>query len=210
MKKLALSLTMLLGAVAANHAVAFDGDVEAGKAKAATCVACHGAEGNKPLPNHPKLAGQHAEYLFKQLKEFKLGMTSGGKEGRVDPVMGGMAMPLSEQDMKDIAAYFASVAMEAGETPEDVVELGQKLYKAGDAERGIPACAACHGPRGNGTSLAGFPKISFQNPDYVKVQLEKFRDGARANDHNGMMRDLAKKLTDKDIEILSKYIAGLH
>lgn len=210
MKKIALSLTILVGVFSAANAAAFDGDIEAGKQKAATCAACHGAEGNKPLPLHPKLAGQNADYLYKQLKEFKLGMTSGGQEGRNNPVMGGMAMPLSDQDMKDISAYFASLHMEEGSTPEEVVEVGEKLYKAGDAERGIPSCAACHGPRGNGTSLAGFPKISFQNADYLKVQLEAFRDGTRANDHNGMMQDIAKKLTDKDIEVLSKYLGGLH
>ncbi|WP_348714470.1 c-type cytochrome, partial [uncultured Pseudoalteromonas sp.] len=153
---------------------------------------------------------QHADYIYKQLQEFKLGMTSGGKEGRMDPVMSGMAMPLSDQDMKDLAAYFSSLNMSEGSTPKDVVEVGQQLYKAGDAERGIPACAACHGPRGNGTSLAKFPKISFQHPEYIKSQLEKFRDGTRNNDLNGMMQDIAKKLTDKDIEVLSKYLGGLH
>ena len=210
MKKLALSLTMLVGVLSANNAAAFDGDASAGKDKSATCAACHGADGNAPVTMYPKIAGQHAEYLYKQLKEFKLGMTSGGEEGRADPVMGGMAMPLSDQDMKDLSAYFASLNMSEGTTPEDVVEQGEMLYKAGDAERGIPACAACHGPRGNGTSLAGFPKISFQHAEYLKAQLEKFRDGTRANDHNGMMRDIAKKLTDEDIEVLSKYLGGLH
>ncbi|WP_105188560.1 c-type cytochrome [Pseudoalteromonas sp. T1lg48] len=210
MKKLALSLTLLVGVLSANNAAAFDGDINAGKDKSATCAACHGADGNAPVNMYPKIAGQHAEYIYKQLKEFKLGMTSGGKEGRMDPVMSGMAMPLSDQDMKDLAAYFSSLHMSEGSTPEDVVEVGQKLYKAGDAERGIPACAACHGPRGNGTSLAGFPKVSFQHPEYIKSQLEKFRSGVRGNDHNGMMRDIAMKLTDKDIEVLSKYLGGLH
>ncbi|WMN61321.1 c-type cytochrome [Pseudoalteromonas xiamenensis] len=210
MKKIALTITMLLGALSANNAVAFDGNAEAGKAKSATCAACHGPDGNAPVAMYPKIAGQHADYIYKQLKELKLGMTSGGKEGRMDPVMSGMAMPLSDQDMKDLAAYFSSQNMSAGSTPEEVVEIGQKLYKAGDAERGIPACSACHGPRGNGTSLAKFPKISFQHPDYIKSQLLKFREGTRANDMNGMMRDIAKKLTDKDIEVLSKYLGGLH
>jgi len=137
-------------------------------------------------------------------------MTSGGKEGRMDPVMSAMAMPLSEQDMKDLAAYFSSMNMSEGATPKDVVEVGEMLFKAGDAERGIPSCAACHGPRGNGSSLAKFPKISFQHPGYIKSQLEKFRDGTRHNDLNGMMGDIAKKLTDKDIEVLSQYLGGLH
>ncbi|SFD22838.1 c-type cytochrome [Pseudoalteromonas denitrificans] len=210
MKKIALSLTMLFGALAANNATAFDGDATAGKAKSAVCAACHGAEGNAPVNLYPKLAGQSAEYLYKQLKDLKLGMTSGGKEGRMDPVMSGMTMALSDQDMKDLSAYFASLNMSEGSTPEEVVALGTKLYKAGDAERAIPACSACHGPRGNGTSLAGFPKISFQHPEYIKAQLEKFRDGSRHNDQNGMMTDIAKKLTDKDIDILSKYLGGLH
>ncbi|GGF12888.1 MULTISPECIES: c-type cytochrome [Pseudoalteromonas] len=210
MKKIALSLTILLGTLSASNATAFDGDVNAGKEKSTTCAACHGPDGNAPVNIYPKLAGQHADYIYKQLKDLKLGMTSGGKEGRMDPVMSGMAMPLSDQDMKDLAAYFSSLNMSEGATPKDVVEVGQQLYKAGDAERGIPACAACHGPRGNGTSLAKFPKISFQHPEYIKSQLEKFRDGTRNNDLNGMMQDIAKKLTDKDIEVLSKYLGGLH
>ena len=100
--------------------------------------------------------------------------------------------------------------MSEGSTPKDVVEVGAMLYKAGDAERGIPSCASCHGPRGNGSSLAKFPKVSFQHPEYIKSQLEKFRNGTRHNDLNGMMGDIAKKLTDKDIEVLSKYLGGLH
>ncbi|MGO2563333.1 MAG: c-type cytochrome, partial [Pseudoalteromonas nigrifaciens] len=158
----------------------------------------------------PKLAGQHADYIYKQLQDLKLGMTSGGKKGRMDPVMSAMAMPLSEQDMKDLSAYFASLNMSEEATPKDVVETGKILYKAGDADRGIPGCAACHGPRGNGSSLAKFPKVSFQHPGYVKAQLEKFRDGTRQNDLNGVMQDIAKKLTDKDIEVLSQYLGGLH
>ncbi|WP_199610080.1 c-type cytochrome [Flocculibacter collagenilyticus] len=208
MKKFALSLTLLVGLVGGVNAA--EGDPEAGKAKAATCAACHGADGNSMVDMYPKIAGQHAEYIYKQLKEFKLGMTSGGSEGRVDPVMGGMAMPLSDQDMKDVSAFFASQTMTQGATPENVIEKGEALYRGGDLERGIPACQACHGPRGVGQSLAGFPMISFQHANYTKIQLEKFRSGERANDMNAIMRDIAKKLTDEDIEILSKYVAGLH
>ena len=178
--------------------------------KIAPCAACHGPDGNAPVNIYPKIAGQHPDYILKQLQDLKLGMTSGGKEGRMDPVMSAMAMPLSEQDMKDLAAYFSSMNMTEGATPKDVVEVGEMLFKAGDAERGIPSCAACHGPRGNGSSLAKFPKISFQHPGYIKAQLEKFRDGTRHNDLNGMMGDIAKKLTDKDIEVLSQYLGGLH
>ena len=205
MKKLALILSLL-----ASCSVWAQGNIEAGKAKSQTCVACHGADGNSQLAMYPKLAGQHAKYIEKQLKDLKLGMTSGGKQGRVDPVMGGMAMPLSEQDMKDLAAYYASLPISHNTTPENVVEQGKTLYTAGDASRGLTACIACHGPRGNGTELSGFPKISGQHADYIKAQLVKFRDGSRANDMNGMMQDIAKKLTDEDIDTLSKYVGGLH
>lgn len=208
MKKLALSLSLVLGLV--GHANALDGNAEAGQAKSATCTACHGADGNSPMDIYPKIAGQHAEYIYEQLKAFKLGMTSGGKEGRNDPVMGGMVAALSDQDMKDLAAFYASKKMSAGKTPEDVVEAGRKLYSFGDGERGIPACTACHGPRGTGMALAGFPQISSQHPAYIKSSLEKFRDGKRNNDKNGMMGDIARKMTDADIEVISKYLNGLH
>ncbi|MHC6528684.1 c-type cytochrome [Vibrio proteolyticus] len=205
MKKLALILSLL-----ASCSVLAQGSIEAGKAKSQTCVACHGADGNSQLAMYPKLAGQHAKYIEKQLKDLKLGMTSAGKQGRYDPVMSGMAMPLTEEDMADLAAYYASLPISGNTTPENVVKKGQALYTAGDAERGLTACIACHGPRGNGTELSGFPKISGQHADYIKAQLQKFRDGDRNNDMNGMMRDIAKKLTDDDIETLSKYVGGLH
>ncbi|CAH0524350.1 c-type cytochrome [Vibrio hippocampi] len=205
MKKLALILSLV-----ASCSVWAQGDIEAGKAKSQTCVACHAADGNSQLTIYPKIAGQHAKYIEKQLKEFKLGMTSNGKQGRYDPVMSGMALPLSEEDMADLAAYYASMPISDNATPENVVEQGKVLYSAGDSERGITACIACHGPRGNGTELSGFPKVSGQHADYIKLQLEKFRAGDRNNDMNAMMRDIAKKLTDEDIDILSKYMGGLH
>ncbi|NOH91758.1 cytochrome c4 [Vibrio sp. AIC-3] len=205
MKKLALILSLL-----ASCSVWAQGSIEAGKAKSQTCVACHGADGNSLITQYPKLAGQHEKYLEKQLKELKLGMTSGGKQGRYEPVMGAMAMPLSEEDMADLAAYYASLPISSNSTPENVLDEGKVLYTAGNAERGVTACIACHGPRGNGTELSGFPKISGQHADYIKAQLEKFRDGDRNNDMNAMMRDVAKKLTDADIDTLSKYVGGLH
>ncbi|MBR9788040.1 cytochrome c4 [Vibrio sp. J1-1] len=205
MKKLALILSVL-----ASCSVWAQGSIEAGKAKSQTCVACHGADGNSAIAMYPKLAGQHAKYLEKQLQDLKLGMTSGGKQGRYDPVMSGMAMPLSDEDIADLSAYFASLPMSENSTPEDVVKKGKVLYTAGDAERGLTACIACHGARGNGTELSGFPKISGQHADYIKAQLTKFRDGSRGNDMNAMMRDIAKKMTDEDIEVLSQYVGGLH
>ncbi|GBL06246.1 cytochrome c [Glaciecola sp. KUL10] len=207
MKKLGLLVCLSLGLTSAVFA---KGDPEAGKAKSMVCAACHGNDGNSMIPMNPKIAGQHEGYLYKQLSEFKLASQTGGKEGRNNAVMNGMAAPLSDQDMKDLAAYFASQDLKAGETPEDVIEAGEQLYRGGDEERGITACIACHGPDGKGMGLAGFPVISGQHAEYTKSQLEMFKSGQRNNDHNGMMRDIAKKLTDEDINILSKYVAGLH
>ncbi len=208
MRKLALPVMLLVGLI--GQASAIEGNAEAGKAKSATCAACHGPDGNSPADMYPKIAGQHKGYIVKQLKEFKLGLTSGGKEGRNNAIMAGMVATLSEQDMHDLAAYYSSQKMTPGTTPENVVEKAGHLYRGGDMNRGIAACIACHGPRGVGHSLAGFPKISYQHAAYIKAQLEAFRSGARANDMNGMMRDVAKKLTDEDIEMLSQYLGGLH
>lgn len=205
MKKLVFIISLV-----ASCSVWAQGDIEAGKEKSATCAACHGADGNSVVTQYPKLAGQHVKYLEKQLHDLKLGMSSGGKQGRYDPVMSAMAMPLTEEDITDISAYYASLPQTEGSTPESVVEKGKALYFAGDAEKGITACAACHGPRGHGMELGGFPKISGQHAEYTKAQLEKFRSADRSNDLNGMMQDVTKNLSDEDIDILSKYIGGLH
>ncbi len=193
MKKLCLLVCMSLGLSATAMA---EGDAEAGKAKSAVCAACHGPDGNSMIDMNPKIAGQHEKYIVKQLTEFKLASQTGGEEGRNNAVMNGMAAPLSEQDMKD------SQEPKAGETPEQYVEAGRALYQGGDESRGVTACIACHGPKGNGMGLAGFPDISGQHATYTAAQLKAFRSGQRHNDMNGMMRDIAMKLTDEDIEIL--------
>ncbi len=200
MNKLLITVIALLGL--SNVAVA-QADIEAGKAKSISCVACHGVDGNSPSNLYPKLAGQHKSYLEKQLADFKSGE-------RNDPIMMGMVMALSEQDMKDLAAYYASQTATPETVSAEVADAGKNFYMGGDLERGIPGCTACHGPRGNGLALAKFPKISNQHPAYIKAQLEKFRSKARNNDANGMMVDVAAKLTDADIELLSKYISALH
>ncbi|MBV7300404.1 c-type cytochrome [Enterovibrio paralichthyis] len=205
MKRLALLLTLF-----ASFTAFAQGDAEAGKAKSATCAACHGADGNSVIPANPVLAGQHEKYLLKQLQEFKLGATTGGEQGRYNAVMAGMVAPLNEQDMADLAAYFASQTAKPGSTPESSIDIGEELYMAGNKDRGIAACVACHGPRGNGTPLSGFPKISGQHADYIKAQLMAFRDGQRNNDLNGMMRIVASKMSDKEIDAISKYVGGLH
>jgi len=145
------------------------GDAAAGQTKAAVCAACHGPDGNSLVDMYPKIAGQHASYIKKQLVELKA--AASGQTGRVAPIMGPMALPLSEQDMEDLAAYFSSQKVTPLAVPDDAVAAGKALYMGGDMSRG-PA--------------------------------------ARDNDPNSMMRDVAKKLTDQDIEVLSKYVAGLH
>jgi cytochrome c553 len=207
MKNIGLLVCLCMGLSASAMAM---GDADAGKNKSAVCGACHGADGNSAIEMNPKLAGQHQAYIVKQLKEFKLASQTGGAEGRNNAIMNGMSAALSEQDMQDIAAYYSGQKASAGETPEDAVEAGSKLYLGGDLERGITACIACHGPRGNGGSLSGFPDISGQHAAYNTSQLEAFRSGQRANSLNGMMADIAKRLNDKDIEVLAAYLAGLH
>ena len=207
MKSLVLSFAMLIGLMGTAQAA---GDVAAGEAISATCAACHGADGNSPVSIYPKLAGQNASYIVKQLKDFQLAMQTGGEKGRNDPTMMGMSAMLTEQNIQDLAAFYASKTMKPEETPEDVVAAGELLYRGGDIERGITACAACHGPRGNGSETAKFPKISSQHADYLKAQLEKFSSQERANDQNGMMHDIAYKMKPADMEIISKYLGGLH
>lgn len=213
MKKLAIlcGLFMFAGsAMAAGEQKGFVGDAAAGKAKALTCSACHGPDGNSAIGDFPNIAGQHQRYLVKQLQEYKQGALSGGEEGRYDAVMASQAVNLSEQDIYDLAAYFSQQAPQAGTAPENVIKEGMKLFMGGDVERGITACAACHGPSGAGAGQAAFPMLSGQHPAYTANQLKHFRSAERANDPNMMMRDIAAKLTDHDIEVLAQYLRGLY
>ena len=184
------------------------GDPARGEPIASTvCGACHGPDGNSQLAANPKLAGQHPEYLFKQMRNFKA--ADGKQPERVNGIMNGMIAAFDEGQMRDIAAYFSSQAQK-GETAKnrETIELGQKLYRGGDQGKGLPACAACHGPAGAGIP-AQYPRIGGQFADYVEAQLKAFRDGARANDPNKMMRMVAIKMTDAEIKAVSDYIAGL-
>jgi len=196
-------LMTLIAALAFSAAVQAQGDIEAGKTKAVVCAACHGSDGNSPADIYPKIAGQHASYLEKQLRQFKNGE-------RDNAIMLGMSVTLSEQDIEDLAAYYSAQTATPETIAPELVEAGQKLYMGGSLQRNIPACSACHGPRGNGLELAKFPKISSQHPAYLKAQLQSFRSKARNNDQNAMMTDIAGKLTDADIELLSRYISALH
>jgi len=206
MKKLALALSVV--ATMSSPAMA-EGNAEVGKTKAIVCSACHGVDGNSMIDMYPKLAGQHTAYLEKQLTEFRLAAKTGGKEGRMDPIMIGMAMGLSDEDIADISAFFASQVKVVADVA-DVPAAGEQLYKGGDAARGITPCIACHGPNGSGAEAAGFPGVGGQHANYIKIQLTKFRDTSRHNDLNGMMQDIAKKLSDADIEAVSKYISSMN
>jgi cytochrome c553 len=178
----------------------YAGDVKAGKNKSGMCASCHGADGNSQIATYPKLAGLGANYIAKQLADFKSG-------DRVDPVMAGMVAALSEQDMNDLGAFFAVQIPSQGSAEGS--DIGQKLYFGGDANKGITACVACHGVKANGMAQAGFPALAGQNAPYLSKQIASFRDGSRGNDRNDMMRNIAIKLSDKDIDELVKYISSL-
>lgn len=212
MKRYLLALlcaSIALGVHAADAAKATPkGDAARGQAIAATvCAACHGTDGNSVISVNPKLAGQHPEYLFKQMKDFKAG--EGKQPERVNAIMNGMIAPFNEDQMRDFAAYFAA-QKQTGEAARnrDTIELGQRLYRGGDQAKGLPACAACHGPTGAGIP-AQYPRIGGQFADYTEAQLKAFRDGGRANDPAKMMRMVALKMTDAEIKAVADYIAGL-
>lgn len=191
---------------AEEHAV--KADPEKGKAIASTvCAACHGADGNSPAPANPKLAGQIPEYLAKQIRNFQ---SQGGKPAeRTNAVMNGMAMAVPPDMVNDVAAYFAAQKLtpDVAKNPK-TVEKGQKLWRRGDLEKGIPACSGCHGPTGAGLP-AQYPRLAGQWSDYIEAQLKSFRAGERENDLNKVMRTIALKMTDAEIKAVSDYAAGL-
>lgn len=201
MNKVLVSLLLTLGLTGVAQAA---GDAEAGQGKVAVCGACHGVDGNSPAPNFPKLAGQGERYLLKQLHDIKSG-------NRQVVEMTGMLDNLSDQDMADIAAYFASQKMSVGAADPKLVERGEALFRGGKLEEGMPACTGCHSPDGAGLAAAGFPKLGGQHAQYVAKQLTDFREGNRTNDGDAMiMRSIAAKLSNKDIEAVTSFIQGLH
>ena len=167
------------------------------------CAACHGADGNSVLPANPKLAAQVADYTAKQLADFK------ANKDRKNPIMMAMAAPLSAEDMRALAAYFAAQKPKpGGARNKETVALGQKLYRGGNAATGVPACAGCHGPDGSGIP-AQYPRLSGQFADYTAAQLRAFRSIERANDPNHTMRGIAARMTEQEIAAVADYIAGL-
>ena len=171
------------------------------------CAACHAADGNSQIAVNPKLASQIPEYLYKQLTNFKA--AAGKKAERENPVMAGMVANLSPEDMRNLAAYFASQTAKLGAAQsKDLVALGQRIYRGGIASEGVAACASCHGPNGAGMP-AQYPRLSGQHAEYIGAQLKAFRSGVRANDPNESMRGVAGRLSDREIEAVADYIAGL-
>lgn len=201
MAKRSLTLAVvfwLLTGVGGVHAA---GDMEAGKAKSAACLACHGADGNSINPEWPSLAGQMQEYLVKQLQDFKSG-------ARKNAIMAGMVAPLSQQDMEDLAVYFASQILKVSASADmEKAQEGQRLYRGGNAQTLVSACMSCHGPSGQGIPPR-FPRVSGQHAVYSESQLLAFKAGKRSND-NEIMTRIAFRMSESEIKAVAHYMSGL-
>lgn len=196
-----LAATAFVCSAAEAVAPAAKPDLAKGEASFAVCAACHAPDGNSMIPVNPKLAQQHPEYIIKQLQEFKASK-------RVNAVMNGMAAPLDDETMKNIAYWLGSKKATPGAAKDkDLVLLGERIYRGGIADRQIPACAGCHSPNGAGLP-AQYPRLSGQHADYAVAQLTAFRDGTRQN--SLQMTQVAAKLNDREIKAVADYIAGLH
>jgi cytochrome c553 len=201
MNKVIVSLLLTLGITGFAQAA---GNAEDGMGKVIVCGACHGADGNSAVPSFPKLAGQGERYLLKQLKDIKSG-------ARPIVSMTGLLDNLNEQDLADISAYYAKQKMSVGVADPKLVERGGDIFRGGKLAEGMPACIGCHAPNGAGLEAAGFPKLGGQHADYIAKQLMDFREGNRTNDGDSMiMRSIAAKLSNKDMEAVSSFIQGLH
>jgi cytochrome c553 len=199
MKNLAIGLVLSLGLVAGAQA----GDAQAGKKIAGGCAACHGQDGNSAAASFPKIAGLGEKYILKQLKDFKSG-------ARDNAIMKGQVAALNDTQMANLAAYFAGNKRTVGYAKKDQVALGEKIYRAGNLATGVPACLACHGPTGAGMEAAGFPALGGQHSDYIKAQLVSFQEDKRVNDASAVMRDIAGRMSNKEVAAVSAYIQGLH
>jgi cytochrome c553 len=179
------------------------GDPDAGKEKSQVCAACHAPDGNSTNPVWPKIAGQHPEYLIKQLTDFRNG-------SRENAQMSPMAANLSDEDIADLAAFYSSQKVKHGKTEPAMLRLGEKIYRAGNIDAGVPACLACHGPTGRGNPAAFYPALAGQLSAYTQSQLNAFRSDARKNDTNEVMRTVVDRMTDEEIRAVSEYLQGLH
>jgi cytochrome c553 len=179
-------------------------DVESTAKKAIMCTACHGPEGNSSNVEWPNIAGQHPNYFIKQLNDMKTGTL------RNAPTMSALLAAFNEQDIDDLAAYYAKMPLAQGSTPEKFLNRGEQLYRGGDFSKRITACIACHGPKGTGNAQAGFPVLSGQHARYTVLQLNAFKEGKRKNDLNHIMQDISSRMNQEDMDAVAHYIEGLH
>lgn len=200
--RILISLIAMLFVLPAHAA----GSADAGRSKAQVCAGCHGVDGNALIPNYPKLAGQHASYLVKQLQDFKANR-------RVNAIMAGQVAALQPQDMEDLAAYYAGLKIKTGVAGDKARrEMGERIYRGGIETKGVAACMACHGPSGAGNLAAKYPALGGQNADYVAASMKDFRDGDRGSkdDAGKIMRTIAKNMSDAEMQAVAHYISGLH
>ncbi len=193
---------ILIGLSSLTSFALLAGSDEAGKIKSALCAGCHGVDGNSVAGTWPVLAGQHASYLVKQLRDFKSGK-------RTNPIMQSIAGSLGDADMQDIAAYYSGQKIKPVAFDDSIVAQGENIYRGGITETSVAACMACHGPGGAGLEPAGFPSLKGQQPQYLESQLRNFRSGARANDAGKIMRSVASRMTEPEIKAVAAYIAGI-
>jgi len=186
--------------------IANAGDLERGKTLSASCAACHGPDGNSQIATNPKLAGQNEKYFIAQMRAFKLGKNG----GRDNAIMQALSQGLSAQQVIDLAMYYASLKIKPGQAQEKYVKLGRTIYQGGLIKLGLPACSACHGPKGLGNAQAGFPAIGGQHAEYILAQLEAYKKGTRGGGLNDMMSGVSKNLTKEQMQAVASYIAGLH
>ena len=177
-------------------------DAEAGKAKSAVCAACHGVDGNSSNPMWPSLAGQHASYIYKQLSDFKASR-------RINASMSGMVAGLSDDDMKNLAAYYETQNPRPVAFDGELIVKGESIYRGGITETGVAACMGCHSPGGKGNGPAGWPSLKGQYPEYIVTQLQAFKQGARANDPGKMMRNLVGRMSEMEMKAVAAYVAGI-
>jgi len=219
-------LLLALGALVVIPATAVAGDPDAGADKVAVCAACHGDDGNSPSSDFPKIAGLGEKYLLKQLRDIQAWDRESDPDlkrttGRTLVEMTGMLRNMDDQDLKDIAAFYAQYDMRVSGAEQkevqlnsgqmvDSLELGEQIYRAGNHRTGVPACAGCHAPDGSGNAPAAFPRLGGQYPEYIEQQLRAFRAGDRMNDGEQMMMRLAaERMSDAEIEAVANYISGL-
>ena len=215
-KKLVLNVAVL-AALALSNQIFAETPTETGKDKGdaakgqqiatQVCAACHNPDGNSSIPTNPSLAGQHAEYITKQLKNFKL--KDGKPAERENPIMSAMVEPLSPDDMKNLGAYYAQQTPKPGVAKDkSLAAQGEKIYRGGNLETSVPACAGCHSPNGTGIPPS-YPRLSGQHSEYIVAQLRAFRTEQRASDPNNVMRMIATRMSEKEMLAVSEFISVL-